>query len=130
VVSRREASMGVEVGWDDDEKTILRWASWGAPTTEEFEQAVEVVKELLAETDGPVCLIIDDRDLDRVPPDLLSRFPQIAGDMPGRLKRAIVVGAGGPARAFSQMFSRVFEKPELVATLEEAYALIEEAGES
>jgi hypothetical protein len=116
--------IAIEVVWDDDEKTILRWVPRGNLNIDEFQEGISKIKASLDEAEGPLALILDERDLQYVSPAVIGRFPDAAKGMSGRLKLVIVVGARGFAETLGKLFARVYTKLEFVSTLEEAYALI------
>ncbi|MCA9891092.1 MAG: hypothetical protein KC546_22095, partial [Anaerolineae bacterium] len=60
--------MGIQLVWEDDDKTILRHIYEGIWTVADFIGAVDESRKLLLEVEHPVDLIIDMREAAGPPP--------------------------------------------------------------
>jgi hypothetical protein len=118
--------MAIEVVWDDEEKTIIRWIIQGKLEWEEYEQASQLSREMCDSVDHPVYTIFDARQMARMPDNALVRLPQMSIQTPSNQPLAVVIGARGFAQTLIRIYNRVYRGLTAASTLEEAYAIIED----
>ena len=96
---------------------------------EDLEAAQLVLNRLIEEAEGGVTIIVDYTDGGSPPQRLISQFASLMNNQVGmdRIERIISVGTKqGMIRAATAIFSKVFRHLDVVDTLDEAYALLEE----
>ena len=120
--------MPISVEWENPEQTIMRWTLSGPWTWDEYRQAQTVSHSLLRSVTHPVDVIADMRDAPTLPRDAFSRFKETEVGLPANRSRVILVTNSMFVRSMAVTFNQVFlNRPtqfELVASIEEAHALL------
>jgi hypothetical protein len=105
----------------------------GDVSMDEALDATEQESELIANAGRLVHTIIDLRQVNGIPSNFISNMPRIAR-MPAanhpHAGQKIVVGASGLAATFLNIFSKVYRKLDMVATPEEADAILKKLNPS
>jgi hypothetical protein len=111
-----------------DYENVLVMTIAGNVTMSQALNAAEQESKLIMEADRVLHTIIDLRETVGVPANFISNMPRIA-QMPAashpNAGQKIVVGARGMAGTVLNIFSRVYRKLDMVATMEEAYRIID-----
>jgi hypothetical protein len=123
--------VGVNVQWDNLEKTIIRYDFSGRWTWDEFYAAYEIAKAMLIGTTQKVYFIMNSTDeVSRkyTPPNALTHMISIGRKAVPNAGKVISVSGNAFTRVLFQMVSKV--NPKLVdsyafaSTLEEARAMV------
>lgn len=120
--------MGVKVGWDDDEHTILHYKMDGRWRWNELYEAVKEGHALNNDTSHDVYAIVNlERGLG-VPPSAMTQFGTLATLTRPNTKVVVFVGGGGFVSALIKAFNRIYHGAGVqscwMPTLAEAYVLI------
>jgi hypothetical protein len=123
--------MGIDIKWDNEEKTIILTTYSGLFTWDEFEAMSRETESLLESVDHEVDILAGLEDL-VIPKDALANFPKIA-QAPyfthPRVGLTVFFGASHFARTLLDLFGKVYNAAAsmvTVPTLEEAYEVIAE----
>jgi hypothetical protein len=104
--------MTINVSWDSDQKTIIRWDFKGVWKWDDFNRAREKSFELMDTVDHIVDFMIDTRECSLVPHDLASRIKEIAYKYPrhrnGGIK--VVLGTDSYLQLFWNIFSAILPR--------------------
>jgi hypothetical protein len=100
--------MGIEVTWDNDEKTIIHYYYGKNWSWEDFRQAGEISNAMAVEVHHTVDIIADFLDGSPPPIGALGRFKNAQESMPENIKSITVVGGGTFINALVGMFSRLY----------------------
>jgi hypothetical protein len=123
--------MPVSVDWHPDYDDVLLMTIAGDVSMGEALDVTEQESEFVANAGRTVHTIIDLRHVQGIPSNFISNMPRIAR-MPAanhpNAGQKIVVGASGLAATFLNIFSKVYRKLDMVATLEEADAILNQLG--
>jgi hypothetical protein len=118
--------MGIQVTWDNEEHTILRWVVDWPLVWEEYKVATDESYQMYDTVDHQVCVIFDIRNMTEVPGNTLARFPRISSDTHPKVDYMVVVGAGGFAQRIGKIFTAVYGRMDFASTIEDARAMIAE----
>lgn len=124
--------MGIQIYWATPNKTLLIYEVQGPWTWGELQQALQQAHRLLDEVDSPTPIIADFRQSSFMPDRALWRGTRISKERHANTGLTIYIGASRFMTVLFDTFKRV--NPELVRlaqfvdTLEEAYALLEQAS--
>ena len=120
--------MSIQVVWDNDEKTIIRYTYQGQWTWDELAAVLEEAYALLDTVDHPVDFIIDLRQSVLLPKDALRHGERVAQAVHPNEGRSVVVGANMLVSRLADVFYKIYRRTSkqfrFVATLDEAYALL------
>ena len=123
--------MAVELVWDNEEKTIVRWIFSGQFTWEDYEQGSRKIEEMIEDIDHKFTTIFDLTLMTGMPQYPVSRYPKLIRDVPDKQEFLIVVSNNKMIDMFGRIFTRVYWMNIKVArNLEEAHAIIEERKHS
>jgi hypothetical protein len=129
----RFMTMGVEVKWGDEAQTVLEYSFTDPWRWDDFYLCSDQARQMLADVDGTITVIIDLCKSRGLPPGAMTHFRRLGRDDPQR-SRVILVGMNSFIRTFSNILMRFYpkaaEKVRFVATLDEAYAVIAERPRS
>jgi len=125
--------MGIEVNWDNEEKTIIQYVYEGRWTLQDFDDARAKAAKLEETVTHRIDVIVDVRKSSLVPTGAISRGKQVITTTPvshPSEAMAIIVGAGPLVRSIYDVVSKVY--PDIVRrrgfrfarSLEEAHELI------
>lgn len=124
--------MGIQVQWDNDEKTILRYDYQARWSWNELYQAVDQGYHLIDSVAHPVAVIIDLTASEGIPPGALSHARSIQQRAHPRISMNVAVNAGGLLSTLTHTFLRLYSalmqatSVHFAATVEEARAVIAE----
>ena len=107
--------MGIEVSWDNEAKTIVKYVYEGRWTLQDFDNAREQAAKLEETVPHRVDVIVDVRNSSLVPTGTISRGKQVITTTPvshPSEAMAIIVGAGPLVRSIYDVVSKVY--PEIV----------------
>lgn len=125
--------MTIQVGWDNNEQSIVRIVFQRGWTWNNLNQAVKQADELIISQPHRVDLLIDIHEAGGIPGDFISRAGEIfaqGGEARANEGQKVVVGAGTLIRIAYKTFLRVYGsklegRPFIFAdTLESARALL------
>jgi hypothetical protein len=83
--------MGIQVTWDNEEHTILRWVVDWPLVWEEYKVATDESYQMYDTVDHQVCVIFDIRNMTEVPGNTLARFPRISSDTHPKVDYMVVL---------------------------------------
>jgi hypothetical protein len=121
--------MGIEVKWDDEEKTIIRHTYSGQFTWDELEAVNHELKAMLDSVDHRVDFIGDIENV-KIPRDALSNYPKMASSpvfTHPNAGLAVMLGTSRFAETMLGLFGKVFYQTSRIVTAstpEEAYEII------
>ena len=125
--------MGIQVSWENEEKTIIHYVYDGRWTLQDFDDARLEAAKLEETVTHRVDVIVDVRKSSLVPTGAISRGKQVMTTTPSSHPNegtAVIVGAGPLVRSIYDVVSKVY--PEIVRrrgfrfarSIEEAHDLI------
>ena len=118
--------MGIQVAWDNEEHTILRWMVDGPLVWEDYKAATDESYQMYDTVDHQVCVIFDIQKMKEVPGNTLARLPRISADTHPRVDYMVVVGAGSFTQRIGKIFAAVYGQMDFASSLEEAHIMIAE----
>lgn len=126
--------MAVEILWDNDEKTILRYQVNGRWTWDEFWSAFNQSLRMTDEVDHMVDFIFGDADIAirSLPPGLLTQLGAVVRRRHPRAGTTVFLASERSSvrtvwyRLAIKMYPRIGEKYAFATTLDEARALLAE----
>jgi hypothetical protein len=120
--------MPIQVQWDNEDKTILRYQYEGAWTWDDLYTALAQGYEWIDTVDHTVDIIIDLRQSSIIPSSALTHARNLDKHRHPRIGLTIAVGANRFIQLLADTFKRlvpsVASQYTLLATLDEARALI------
>ena len=120
--------MGIEVTWDNDQKTIVRHTYKGQWTVSDFYKCVDESAEMLQSVDHPVDLIIDMLHCDSPPQGIIPAYQYADRRVPENQRLIVMVQIGVIRQAYDRIVDKIApragENRHQVETLDEAYAVI------
>jgi hypothetical protein len=117
--------MGVQVLWDNDEKTIACYEFVDPWTWEEFHQAVTEIHTMVRSVTNKVDYIADMSRSRIAPGNALLHIRHAIQDAPPNSGLLVVVGGSAFAGAILKVVSRFTRYVQAAATLKEAHSIIE-----
>jgi hypothetical protein len=122
--------MPTSVGWENDEKTIIRQQLIGDWTFEEYTASARETQMLTASVPHTVHVIIDFTESISYPTKLLSVGSSLDRNMPANQGLLVVIQVPAYIRALFEVMSKLYPKIGQdsfeVNTLDEAHAVIRE----
>lgn len=122
--------MNIDIEWDNDEKTIIRYDYGKNWTWDDFRNAVDTSNKMFAEVEHTVDLIANFEQGTAPPMGALGRFKYAQETMPKNGGTIVVVGGGFFISTLVSAFSRIYKAMShnlMVAdSLDEARAKIAE----
>lgn len=100
--------MGIQLQWDNPERTIIRYDFDSHWTSEDFFNAIAADDPMIASVDHPVHLIFDMSNSDTVPVIQLTRLRQIANSVQDNSGMIVLVGANMWINALADIFQKVY----------------------
>ena len=100
--------MSIQLSWDNDEKTIIRFDYGKGWTWDDFSEAGKLVQKMRAEVNHPVHIIANFEDGAFPPLGALGKFRTAQENVPGDAV-VVVVGGGMFITALVSSFSRVYK---------------------
>ena len=120
--------MPASINWHPKRNGVLLMLFEGQVTLTEAIEVSRQESQFIQQANSPIHTIIETRQITSIPPDFLSSLPRISS-MPAvnhpNAGQKIVVGASGIIATFLNIFSRLYKKLEMVATMEEAEQLLD-----
>jgi hypothetical protein len=120
--------MGVQVQWDNIDKTIIRYDFKGIWTWNDFYAAHKQAQELGATVPHHIDLILDMRAVSRLPGNALLHIKQYADKQPRNVGLAICITSDHFVQTIYSMDTPAHHRTEqsfrFAASLDEAYRLI------
>jgi hypothetical protein len=121
--------MGISVGWDNDDKTVIRWTLLDPWDAADFRAAFEQSQTLMKTVEHTVHILADGRAVTKVPVgSVMSNARMMIAGYPSNLGIHVAVSQNLLIRVIDQAVGRLLPKGVgkgiyAVETLDEAYAL-------
>src|SRR5258708_3010123 len=120
--------MPVQVSWDDDAQTIIRWDYAGKWAWTEVSSAFERVNQMMHSVQHPVSIIHDLTQSAGLPGGALRNGERFTTGLAENWEISVVVGSGTFAESMLNIFRKVYAKLgdryKTAPTLDEARAVI------
>ena len=100
--------MSINVEWDGDEKTAVRFTYLGQWTLPEFYTAIDQSNAMMAEVGRKVNVIIDTRKSNALPNNFISVMRMMPSKASPNTGTIVIVGANAFIRAFANTIARLF----------------------
>ncbi len=121
----------IEINWDNDDKTVMRYTYQGQWTWQEFYGVMEQSHQMMDTVDHPVDILVDMRASAQIPQGAVTQFRRIANVRHPNTGTIVAVTEARVARMLYDIFATVFRpiasRYHIVQTIDEAYAAIEDA---
>jgi len=119
--------MSIEIQWENEEKTIIRWIFSGDFTWEDYDEGDKKLASMIADIDHNFATIFDLSQMTTLPRYAVSQYPRLIRDVPARQEMLIIIGMNRLVRSLGSIFTRVYRMNiHFVPSLEDALALIKE----
>ena len=118
--------MGVQVLWDNDEKTIACYNFSDPWTWDEFHQAVTEMHKMVGSVTNKVDFIADMTKSHIAPGNALFHIRRAIQDAPGNSGLLVVVGGSAFVGAILKVVSRLTRYVQVAATVKDARSIIGE----
>jgi hypothetical protein len=102
--------MGIQLNWENDERTVLCHVYDGVWTVNDFYIAMDESRHLLLSVEHPVDLIIDMRTAAGPPPAVLPAYKYADKQVPPNQRLIVMIKTGGMMKAFNRMVGRIAPK--------------------
>jgi len=99
--------MSIQILWDDDDKTIMRQVFCGRWTVEEYRHIIEKTEKLLKGLPHTVHIIMDLRQSENTPSNILSTIRFAASKITDNLGTVVFVGANEFDHTWISMAARI-----------------------
>lgn len=121
--------MGIRVSWDEQYTHIIHLTVTGAWLWDEFYTAMNLMhKEMDASPHGKIDFIVDMREGQILPQNILTRMQQVSTHHHPKSGTMVVVGAGAFATMLFSIMAKLLPQRmqyvHLVDTTDEAYTII------
>lgn len=120
--------MPIDVTWGNSDKTYTVFKFMGRWTWDEYHAAVKAGTELIRDIPDNVDILIDMRDSNLFPNNMLSHFGASMQRPPREFELAVIVTTSAFVKAFAGIIDKVYGKKnthfKVVKTIEEAHALL------
>ena len=117
--------MSIEIQWENEEKTIIRWIFSGDFTWEDYDEGDKKLASMITDIDHNFATIFDLSQMTTLPRYAVSQYPKLIRDVPARQEVLIIVSMNRLVRSLGSIFTRVYRMNIFfVPTLENALALI------
>lgn len=119
--------MSIEIQWENEEKTIIRWIFSGDFTWEDYDEGDRKLAGMIADIDHNFATIFDLSQMTTLPRYAVSQYPKLVRDVPARQETLIIISLNRLVRSLGRIFTRVYRMNiHFVPTLEDAISLIAE----
>jgi hypothetical protein len=108
----------VEIRWDNDEKTILRYVFVGDWNWDDYLDCLNEGRKMMAEIDHPVCVLNDMQAMGKLPPNFASTAKSVISSRPKNTGLAIFL----TSNAFFKVMYRVLA--QLIPNVPTEYILV------
>jgi len=98
--------MPINVEWENDQKTLIRWDLLGHWTALELRQTIQKSNEMISEQDHTVNHIIDLSQSDAVPGNIIGESRYAMRVMPKNLGRVVIITKHGFIESVSKTLQR------------------------
>lgn len=119
--------MPIEVKWDNNEKTLIRWNFMGRWTAQQLRETIQKSNDWINAQDHTVNHIIDLSQTEGVPPNIINEARNAMRLMPENLGHVVMIGKGGIIELLGttlQRFSWFSDKIHFVRSNAEAHNYI------
>ena len=118
--------MGINVLWDDERQSIIRWdfeANWD---WSEFRKAFEISLEMANSVEHRIDVIPDTSNTEYMPPGALAQFKHISDNVPDNTHLIIITGGNTLTNIMIQTFAKIWRIStwRTAKTLAEAHEII------
>lgn len=121
--------MPIEVTWGNAAKSYTVFKFLGRWTWDDYHAAVKAGSELIKDIPDNVDILIDMRDSNLFPNNMLSHFGASMQRPPREFELAVIVTTSGFVKSFAGIIDKVYGKQgtrfKVVKTVEEARTLLE-----
>jgi hypothetical protein len=119
--------MGIEVVWENEEKTIVRWIFSGDFNWGDYDEGSRRLEEMIANVNHNFATIFDLSQMTALPKYAVSQYPKLIRDVPARQETLVIISLNRLVRSLGRIFTRVYRMNiHFVLSLEDALALISE----
>ena len=118
------ADQPINVRWFDPSKGIMLWTMPAQLTWENYALAQQRSVNLRAGFTGDIFTILDVSQVKTMPPDVIQRLPQMAGDTPSNMKLQIIVGLNRPLEVLGEVFALVYGRTRFADSIPRALDII------
>jgi hypothetical protein len=122
--------MPIDVQWDDDNQTVIRYVFKTPWTWTEYHAAIEQAWTMAKSVDHPTDTITDMSGSRLLPDNLFANIKRSMVEIPDSTQTVVLVGGGAfmdvMLGVFRRLYPRQVAKFHMVRTLEEARTLIRE----
>ncbi len=129
--------MSVQVQWDNDDHTVLRYDVQGHWTWNEFYESFAQARTMLQTVSNTVDFIVnpaDFRSRGYIPSGMISRVVQLYRSIPPNTGSTVIVGGGDFFRIINNVsrgfYPRIAARYHFTDTLDEARALLAQLREN
>ncbi|MDX2075642.1 MAG: hypothetical protein SFZ02_04380 [bacterium] len=100
--------MSIDVSWDDEAKTIIRWDFSEKWTWDEFHEAFRVSIEMNIGINYRVDVIPNATQSPHMPLGALSEFRRLDEQLPKNVKLIVVAGSSPFTRSMIELFGKIY----------------------
>jgi hypothetical protein len=119
--------MSIEIQWENEEKTIVRWIFSGDFNWKDYDEGSEKLEDMIADVNHNFATIFDLSQMTALPRYAVSQYPKLIRDVPARQETLVIISLNRLVRSLGRIFTRVYRMNiHFVLTLEDALALIAE----
>ena len=126
--------MPIDVNWDDDAQTVIRYEFWSPWTWNEYRQAIDRAWELAGSVSHPTDTITDMSASRLLPEGLFRNVKQSVVEIPESTQTVVLVGGGLFVETMLNVIKSVYRNAAskffVVETVEEARVLIQQRREA
>ena len=114
--------MGIQVVWDDEGRSIIRWEFQATWDWDDFQRACDRSLEMARSVDYRIDVISYTSDTEKLPPGTLTHFKRVYDEHPENTHLIVITGGNVFVNSAIKMASRVYRIPSwrTAKTLEEA----------
>lgn len=123
--------MSINVLWDDEDRTVLRWNFIGKWTIQDFYDVYDKLNTALTESPHKVNVLLDMTESSQIPNGFMSALRSVRS-RPAHDNMGVMASIGNSmfVRTFVNTFSKIYPPRKtayyMVGSYEEAYALFAE----
>jgi hypothetical protein len=100
--------MSIDVSWDDDTRTIIRWDFGEKWTWDEFHEAFRLSNEMNNDRSYRVDVIPNAANSPHMPLGALSEFRRLDDQLPSNVKLIVVAGSSPFTRSMIELFGKIY----------------------
>lgn len=125
--------MPIQVRWDDEEKTVLRYIYEGEWAWREWHEVIDQSKQMIHQVDHPVYVVLDTAN-GKMPPGTLSYFNQVSSECNDCVVMVILIGADWFIQRLFNIYSKLRwgknRRFTVAVTLENANQIVQQHKQS